>query len=397
MQRNKIYLFFVFTFFLLNMIPLILMWDYINLVLGLLLLIYSPKGKNHPIDKQLTLWYIVFMLFIAVSSTWSISPKLTVFVLGVRVFPLFCLSFSLARYINSYNNLFQILRLYYFSCVLLLLFFFSFVDLSSIGEERLSVGEDLEKDWNLNCVAMEFAIAIYAGYFLFWKTNNIYHRRFWLIISAAMLVVIIITGSRKGFGFLLIPLVVFTLYEMKGHFIYTICLSVIGIVFLYAIMTIPILYDTMGVRIKDMIDVASGTNDHTQDDSRMLLILAGWNWFLDNPIHGYGMNCFRVLSDNDILFMGRNWYAHNNYIEILVGGGIIGFLIYYSYLFVVIKRFRGHRDLPYKIVGVLLAILLFADMAQVGYYTPDLQFLILLVFVILNLEEKKLWNHSWSV
>jgi O-antigen ligase len=365
------------------------MSDYVNLVLGVLLLMYSPKGKKHPIEKQMTLWYLAFMLFIAISILWSISPKHTLFVLGVRVFPLFCLSFTLFRYINSYGGLFLILRLFYISCVILFFYFIFFVDLSTVGDERISVGEDLEKTWNINSVAMQFAMAIYAGYFLFWKAKHKNFRPFWIIMSAAMLVVIIITGSRKGLLFMLIPIAVLTIYEMRDHFIYAVGLAVAGITFLYAVMTVPFLYETMGVRIVDMIDVASGTNDHTQDDSRMLLILAGWEWFLENPIHGYGMNCFRILSDNDILFMGRNWYAHNNYIEILVGGGVIGFLVYYSYLLFVIKRFWGRRDMPYKIVGVLIVLLLFGDMAQVGYYTPEFQYMILLVFVILNLEEKK--------
>lgn len=366
------------------------MSDYVNLILGLFLLLYSPKGKNYPIDKQMTMWYVAFMLFIAISTFWSISPKHTLFALGARVFPLFCFVFSLARFIRGYNDIFVVLRLFYVSSVLLLLFFVTFVDLSTVGDERMSVGEDLKKEWNINSVAMQFAIAIYAGFFLFRKSNQKNLRLLWLSISIAMLVVIIITGSRKGLLFLMIPVAVFSLYELKRHFTYAVGLAAIGVVFLYAIMTVPILYDTMGFRIKDMIDVVSGTNDHTQDDTRMLLILAGWQWFLENPIHGYGMNCFRILSDNDIMFMGKNWYAHNNYIEIMVGGGVIGFIFYYSYLVLVFRRFWGHRALPYKIVGVLLALLLFGDIAQVGYYTPEFQFMIMLIFAILKIEERKI-------
>ena len=372
------------------MIPIFVTSEYTNFVLGLFLLMSSPKGKLYPIDRLLTSWYLAFMAFIVISSLWSISPKITYFVLFFRFFPVFCLSFSLARYINSYNNLFRILKLFYFATVLLLVFFISFVDLNSIGEERINVGEEYGHEWNINSVAMEFAIAIYVGYFLFWNSNKKILRPLWLMISTAMLFVIIVTGSRKGFGFLIIPLVVFSLYELKGHFYYAVGLIAVGIAFMYAIMNVPILYDLMGTRVTETVDIVSGTNDNTQDNSRVLLILAGWEWFLERPILGYGMNCFRVLSNDHILFWGKNWYAHNNYIEIMVGGGIVGLLVYYSYLVPVIKRFWGHRELPYKIVGVLIVVLLFADTAQVGYYNPDLQFMLLLVFAILHLEGNKL-------
>jgi len=374
------------------MIPIILSSDYVNFVLGMFLLLFAPRGKSHPADKVLSRWYLIFMSFIFISSFWSISPQLTLFVLVIRVFPLFCFAYTLTKYIGSYNDLFRILQLFYIACVILLFFFISFVNLSSIGDERLSVGEDYSHDWNINSVAMEFAIAIYVGFYLFWKANKKNLRFFWLIVSFAMLFVIIITGSRKGFGFLIIPLVVFSFYELKGHFYYAVGLIAVGIAFIYAMMNISYLYDLMGWRLLETIDIVSGTSDHTQDNSRVLLIQAGWEWFLEKPILGYGMNCFRVLSNNHILFGGKNWYAHNNYIEIMVGGGIIGVFAYYSYLVPVIKRIWGHRDLPYKIVGALLFVLLFADTAQVGYYTPDLQFLILLVFAILNLEEKKFNN-----
>ncbi len=388
-MQIQIYLFMVFIFIMQNMIPIFLSSEYTNLVLGMLLLLSSPKGKTYLPDRQLVLWHLAFMCFIFVSSFWSISPKITYFALILRVFPIFCFVLTLSRFLNNYKNLFRLLRIYYFASVILLLFFVFFVNLSSIGDERISVGEGLKKEWNINSVAMELAIAIYVGYILFWKSKRNFLRMAWLLISAAMLFIILVTGSRKGLFFLIIPVAVYSLFELKGHLLYAAGLIAAGIASVYAIMNVPFLYDLMGWRIHDMLDVIAGTNDHTQDDSRMLLILAGWEWFLENPLHGYGMNCFRVLSDSNILFMGKNWYAHNNYIEILVGGGIIGFLFYYSYLVLVVKRIWGHFNPPYKVAIILLAVLLFADTAQVAYYNPDLQFMILIVFTILKIEEKR--------
>ena len=44
---------------------------------------------------------------------------------------------------------------------------------------------------------------------------------------------------------------------------------------------------------------------------------------MENPLLGYGLNNYH-------LFHWSGVYSHNNYIEVLVSLGIIGFIIYYS-------------------------------------------------------------------
>lgn len=86
----------------------------------------------------------------------------------------------------------------------------------------------------------------------------------------------------------------------------------------------------MGARIEEAVNILGG--DKSGDNSRVFLLLWGIDWFLEKPLLGHGINCFRVLSDQTLMFAGKNFYAHNNYIELLVGVGIIGFIIYYLFL-----------------------------------------------------------------
>lgn len=56
---------------------------------------------------------------------------------------------------------------------------------------------------------------------------------------------------------------------------------------------------------------------------RLSLIQAAWHWFMQRPLTGWGLGCFRLLDGS------LGMYSHNNYMELLVSGGIPMALIYY--------------------------------------------------------------------
>ena len=55
---------------------------------------------------------------------------------------------------------------------------------------------------------------------------------------------------------------------------------------------------------------------------------------MDSPILGNGYYSFSQLLLKEY---GFATYSHNNFIEIFVGGGIIGFTLYYSLYYISIK------------------------------------------------------------
>lgn len=76
---------------------------------------------------------------------------------------------------------------------------------------------------------------------------------------------------------------------------------------------------------------------------RLYLIEEGLNLFYQNPWKGIGL-------ENTRLFLGT--YTHNNFVEILAGTGIIGFLIYTTGLYIIVKSV--FRIPIYNIKAVLL-------------------------------------------
>ena len=62
-------------------------------------------------------------------------------------------------------------------------------------------------------------------------------------------------------------------------------------------MEVPLFYEIIGKRMEDLFDILTNNTDGTEDISRVMLIWYGWNWFLEHPVFGVGVNNFRALSN----------------------------------------------------------------------------------------------------
>lgn len=369
---------------------------FIFLGLGLVLLTLSATFKsNFSAGKEYKNWMAMFLLFIFVSILWSIRPLLTVYTLVINVFPIFCLTYSLSRYINSYDRLIDIFKLIYVGGVISLIYLFLFVDMTQLAGNRISAAmtdDGLAETWNINSIGMNLALSILIGYVIVKHSHS--HKSIfwfiWLIVSLAMLFTIMLTGSRKALLILILPFLIFAFYNYKKHLFKAIIMILVAVIIIWIALKIPFFYDIIGRRIEELINIVTGNTTGHEDNSRKILIELGWNWFCESPICGYGMNCFRVLSDSVARFAGKNFYAHNNYIEILVGGGIIGFCIYYSYILLLLRRLRHHRGVLSRYAAIILSILLIMDFANVSYYDVIMQMLIVFAFILVRLKQVRL-------
>ena len=70
-------------------------------------------------------------------------------------------------------------------------------------------------------------------------------------------------------------------------------------------------------------------------ETRLDYIRLGWLQFISSPILGNGIGCagYSMLKE-----YGKITYLHNNYIELLASGGIIGFTLFYSIYYSVLKK-----------------------------------------------------------
>ncbi|MDD3267588.1 MAG: O-antigen ligase family protein, partial [Burkholderiales bacterium] len=116
---------------------------------------------------------------------------------------------------------------------------------------------------------------------------------------------------------------------------------------------------------------------------RFEMIEVGKTLFLSKPFLGYGIGSFSIVS-------GFDAYSHNNYIELLVGLGIIGMVLYYSMIiYIIYKLFIIRKFIDGNPLLAILLSLLVIDYGLVSYNSPVYQYIIALGFISIKLFKPK--------
>ena len=133
---------------------------------------------------------------------------------------------------------------------------------------------------------------------------------------------------------------------------------------------IPWLYDIIGYRFDGFFGFLSGTRESnvSSDDLRIDMIKNGLIGWTERPLFGHGLDSFKFFNRRTT---GHMFYSHNNYVELLYDFGLVGFTLYYYFIY---KTFDKLRTLPeeyskYSVlgIGIILELLLF-DFGGVSYY-----------------------------
>lgn len=187
-----------------------------------------------------------------------------------------------------------------------------------------------------------------------------------IVISIPILYVMLATGSRKSILFLFFLLLLFIGFSngIKNK-IKSILFSLLIIsILLFCIFKIPQIYHIIGVRMNGLLGMFHFGN-FTEDKSteiRQDLIQKGLALFFKQPVWGYGLN-------SSTFYFGV--YTHNNYVETLIDGGGILFLLYYSIYFFILNNLIKYRTIGLAnklLVIALVCFSLFYDVASVSNY-----------------------------
>lgn len=318
----------------------------------------------------------IFYNWINIEFGYAINPSASIELLKTLCLNLL-IFFCLYNYVLLRKDMERIIILYLLSCFLVTVGIFLF-SLPTIFSIRL--GTTLDINPNVIAIGASIAFLISLYFLVVEKKKYNYLFLFWFLS------IVLLTGSRKGIliigiGSLILNYLLFPRKRYKSLII-----STFTIVFLYIlVLRVPTLYELIGVRLEALIDFIRGYD--IEEDSlrtRNNLITTGWELFLFEPLRGYGLNAFRYSG----LF---NTYSHNNFIEILVSSGIVGFFIYYiNHIITFFKAFLINKKeiIIVKLLLTINIVMLIMDLAMVTYYERFFLNTFILLIAFIKLSER---------
>lgn len=189
-----------------------------------------------------------------------------------------------------------------------------------------------------------------------------------------LLAMILLTGSRKATVFVTLGIMFFLLMFFRKErwwkkFLLIVLLVAVIIVALNLLKNIPA-FSTIFIRFELLFEglLQGGSSYHT-DKTRADMISAGLAAFWEKPIFGNGTGYSYKLFGT---------YSHNNYVELLMNYGLIGFLIYYvPYVILLIRLWKWvkRQDVYAMHFLVYIVLQLALGIGWVNYYDRMTQLL----------------------
>ncbi|WP_162011066.1 O-antigen ligase family protein [Streptococcus sp. S784/96/1] len=350
------------------------------------------------ISVTLTIYHIymlVFAAFCTLSSLWAQDSSLSTLkgerILDIAIsMSIFYMIYS-ERHKDIVNTLFTIMMWSGYLIVAYEIYFYGWSQLMLLLSETVRIHSDF---LNANTLGMVVAYSIVINYYLILYRKTPFWQSFPLPFA---LIVLAGSGSRKAITIVLLGVVLITFFKnFRGGKLFRKFPKILisGIVLLLAFQFLSGLAMFEGVmeRLESMLNIFNGNASIDKSTwERLELIKLGWKLFQENPILGVGMDNPRIFS---WIVVSKVLYLHNNYMEILSGGGLIGFIVYYwfyGYLFYAYFKYRKGNTELCGICITLLIIRLIIDFGAVSYYDQDTYFW-LLIFYLGAKELKSRWN-----
>lgn len=339
-------------------------------------------------------WKITFLGICICSTVWAVdSGRVTTILVTMVVH--FVLLILLHSKIKSVEDIRHLMAIIVAACLVnaVYLVFNNLDSFLSLDTNELSTANRLgtEGDWNANEIGMMMSFSIIV---LIDFVRNVkgYEKKLLMYSLIAFLVVVaLITGSRKAVVIILLGSIIYFLLNAQGKKIRTALITaLICIAMYYVVMKVEFFYAIVGWRIEAYIQGLLGTGEMDSSGAiREKLLEVAWDTFKGNSILGVGLDCFRYYS---IRALGRNYYAHNNYLEILADLGVVGFVAYYSGYWYTLKYIlKGQKqDRMRNLLLSIMGCVLISEYACVTYNLLLFGLIVMLMFTWVRIKRAQM-------
>ncbi len=352
---------------------------------GVIFVLSSIKahGKIKIILSYYHVWWFVFAIFELSSALWAMSPQSAITQAATTIKLLICMALMYIYY-QEENDLWRLYNVIRWSGVAVAIYtvFYLGIDLLM---KVIFAGNRMEVDFaNINTIGIlaSFSVVITLYELLFRKSNL-----FSSLTLVPCILIIAASGTRKALLAILIGGCILLYYRVKTKNVLKTALRVLIVgsvtfILLTSILSLPMFSGLMG-RMAGLMALLGG--EGKVDNSALVrnqMIHLGLEKFFEMPLFGIGIgSSSQYLSQT---FVGKSSYLHNNYVELLCCGGIVGFVIYYSMFVYLLWTFYKHRndsDNTVKLGLSMVIIYLAMDMARVSYYSKPTFFYTMIFYL----------------
>lgn len=332
-------------------------WFGIN-CLVIMYAIYRMINEKNLYISGFSKWYLLFVAYCVLSLFWTNSIENSFNVLKTSIL-FWVTTFFLSMYIITKEDIIAIIKCIFWACLVTAIYIYIKMGFTFISNVRIGF-DNLGKGWNANSVGLIAAVGAASAYFLlpYIKLPKI----LLLFCIGVFTVLSIFTGSRKAILLLIFVLSAYTVLSHYKNKKITVSFLFLALgILIVLLFTNETLYRIMGSRIENMVKGFFGEGtDEGSFNERQNMIISGLRYFSEKPLFGHGINGFMNLYGDEF---GNYGYAHNNFVELLVGIGLIGFTIYYSiYIYLLynlsIKTIREKDNISAFLFSVIVSYLI---------------------------------------
>ena len=384
LSRQTISLIILYIDFIYTLLPtttesfILYYLPYVLSIIGILLLLTL---KSKVTISGYTKWRLLFIVYAFISLYFITVSYFDTFLYVKRIVLQSIVLFQVLLTLRHVDMM-RILKVFITAVGTVLIYMLCIADYSKILAFRWG-GDIFGYGWNSNTIGM---MASYSILFIEIIINNCKENglkyKSYRLFQAVLLVFSLLSGSRKAILILLIG--IFVLSVSLGTGISSRlkkCFAgglIVCIAFL-AVFEIPFLNEIAGQRILHLFHyLDTGAVEDGSMRWRAIMNVYGLELFLKKPIIGSGLNSFKYYFGQ--IYTDYATYAHNNYIELLVDGGIICLALYYfSYAYIIIKALKSKCKIKKQVI-VIMALIAIFDYALVSYENMMIQLFVVFMF-----------------
>ncbi len=336
--------------------------------------------------------FLALIFFTFMSSAWGmafndpISKGITL----TEIF--FCIFFVYNYYYYKEDGVYRLLSVIKWSSYLIAVYSLLFYGVDYITK-MVQSGVRIENEYaNINTIGMLTAVGITIQIDQIFANKRFSLSALFCIPSFYMLIA---TQSRKAFvmliGGVVLSAIIRNIDSRNGlkTAVRIVLIAVLSYFLLRQILKLPI-FSAILERMDKFLATITGEGEMGYSALlRKSMVEIGMRQFKKTPILGIGIGCSHLIV---MPVLGLDTYLHNNFVELLACGGIVGTLIYYSFYLDIFYNYFIYRAVRDEALGTcfIISTLLFAmDWGRVSLYSKSTYFYFMIFFIEIALLKRR--------